>query len=388
MISKYSPTFRGRELLIASWSRRDEQRRLREQLVTLFRMRHVFVFRSARCALYALLRSVGQQGTVVLPAYNCIAVPEAVVWAGWRPVFADIAPGDVNMTSETLAACLRDDACAVVLTHQFGLPADVEPIMELCRKRGLFVVEDAAAALGARYCGRLVGTFGDASIVSFHFTKVVNAGCAGVLVTNNDIVAERVESLCCNGKTITMSITDFFKATAWWLAMRPYCYPVLRSLYDILHNEPFYEVVVPNPKPPTDWFRSCSGFTARLASTQMACLESNVAARQHIADIYREELSKHDDTIRICPVPDDAEPAWTQFPILVEKKEACYRFLLEHGVDLSWTFRYSCAASYGVHNTPNSERAARTVLGLPTYPGLKPIEARRICALLRLFVRN
>jgi dTDP-4-amino-4,6-dideoxygalactose transaminase len=315
-------------------------------------------------------------------------VPEAVTWAGWRPVFADIAPGTVNMTSETLAACVQEDAQAVILTHQFGLPTVVEPIVGLCRRLGLFVIEDAAAALGASYRGRPVGTFGDASVISFHLTKVANAGHAGVLLTNNDLVAERVQSLWSPGESMAKGAADFCKAAAWWVAMQPHCYPVLRRLRRILYEDPLYEVVVPNLKPPTDSFISCSRFVSQLASTQVARLASIVAARRGAARIYVERLSGHGNGIRVCPVPDGAEPAWTQFPVFVERKEECYRFFLEHGVDLSWTFRYSCAASYGTSRAPNSERAARTLLGLPTYPGLAPEEARRICDLFHMFLLN
>jgi dTDP-4-amino-4,6-dideoxygalactose transaminase len=292
------------------------------------------------------------------------------------------------MTSETLAQCLREDVQAVILTHQFGLPAVVEPIVELCRQLGLFVIEDAAAALGATYRGRPVGTFGDASVISFHLTKVVNAGHAGVLLTNNDMVAERVQSLWSSGKSMAKGAVDFCRAAAWWVAMHPHCYPVLRRLRRILREDPLYEVVVPNCKPPTNSFGSCSRLVAQLASTQVACLVSIVSARRRVARIYAERLSGNDNGVRVCPVPDGAEPAWTQFPVFVENKEECYRFFLEHGIDLSWTFRYSCAASYGMCRAPNSERAARTLLGLPTYPGLAPEKAHHICDLFRVFLQN
>ena len=386
MVGKYLPTFSARDALASIWPAGGGEEELRKTLAALYGVQHVFLFRSARTALTALLSALGPKGVVVLPAYNCIAVPEAVAWAGWRTVLADIALGDVNMTHETLAQALPDEARAVILTHQFGLPPMIEPLVDLCRRRGLFIVEDAAPAVGARYRGQLTGRFGDAAVISFDLTKVLNAGHGGALLTNNDAVAGKVASRQAGARS-SGSFLDFAKASAWWMATRPCAYGALRKARSLLRKDELYEVAVPNEQPPTDIFQSCSGYVARLAGRQIAALEANVAARQALARIYAGELGGV-SRVTMPSVPEGAEPAWIQFPIFVEKKAACYDYLLKHGVDLNWTFRYSCGASYNVPHVPNAERAARTVLGLPTYPGLLAAEARRICDLLRRFFQG
>lgn len=384
MIGKYLPTYSYADSLGCLWPGQDGVPKLQYQLAALLKARHVFVFRSARNALYALLRALGDTGTVVVPAYNCIAVPEAVGWAGWQPVFADTLPGDVNMTRETLEACLPKDVHAVLLTHQFGIPPPIEPIFDLCQQRRLFVIEDAAAALGAKYRGRSVGSFGDATIISFHLTKVVNAGRCGALLINNDSLAQQVASQYQQHRSRVQGLVDFAIATAWSTAMQPLPYAVLRRLRGMIRTDPLYEVVVPNRRPPPDSFACSSGFAAHLASIQIDRLRANVAARQALASLYASELAGIPG-IRLCTIPEGAEPAWIQFPIFVEQKEACYRFLLRSGVDLNWTFRYSCGESYCIQTAPNAAKAARTLLGLPTYPGLSPTAAQRICVLLRRF---
>ena len=162
---------------------------------------------------------------------------------------------------------------------------------------------------------------------------------------------------------------------------------MLRKARSLLRKDELYELAMPNEQPPTDIFQSCSGFVARLAGCQMDALKANVAARQALARVYASKLSGLSG-VTMPSVPEGAEPAWIQFPIFVKNKAACYDFLLEHGVDLNWTFRYSCGVSYNCPNVPNAERAARTVLGLPTYPGLPEAGARRICDLLRRFFQG
>jgi dTDP-4-amino-4,6-dideoxygalactose transaminase len=218
-------------------------------------------------------------------------------------------------------------------------------------------------------------------------TKVMNAGAGGALLTNDGRIAREVARRQPQPPGFAASARDFINALAWWSATRPGCYGALRTLRGLFRRDSIYSVVAPNPCLRQGGSQPCSSYVARLVGRQLQSLEANVAARQAVARVYAEELADV-ACVTFAPVVDGAEPAWIQFPIFVEDKEACYRYLLSRGVDLNWTFRYSCGVSYGVHHAPNSERAARTVLGLPTFPGLPFIEARRICQLLRDFARN
>lgn len=384
MIGKYHPSFTLVDLVRAASSTSGGCSRLGSRLAAVHAVRHVFLFRSAREAIQAVLRALGYTGSAVVPAYNCIAVPEAVQAAGWRPVFADVAAGDVNMDCASLAAAIEPDTKVVVLTHQFGIPPDVDDQLDLCRRRRLFVLEDAAAALGARYKGRLAGTFGDVAVVSFHLTKIVNAGRAGAAMTNNDELAARIEALCNQAPGRLSSLRDLFTALVWWCATRPLAYTVLRRLWQALWRDRLHQVVRPDPRPRPNRFPMCSGFAASLAELQLRNLNANVAARERLAQIYSAALSGRPG-IRTCPAPAGSTPSWMQFPVCVERKEECYQYLLRHGVDLSWTFRYCCGESYGTGGLEHSRRAAGELLGLPTYPGLKSQHARRASSVLLSF---
>jgi dTDP-4-amino-4,6-dideoxygalactose transaminase len=109
-----------------------------------------------------------------------------------------------------------------------------------------------------------------------------------------------------------------------------------------------------------------------------------VEQRRRLAQIYIEELSAHPDIT--VPTISDSSPTWIQFPIMVKDKADFYHYMQRNGIDLSWTYRYSCAESYGLAGQfPNTQIAAKTVLGLPTYPSLSEHSARYIASVAKQY---
>lgn len=107
------------------------------------------------------------------------------------PVFADAAPGTVNVSAETIAPLITDRTRAILTVHKTGLLCDMDPIVALARKHDLFVIEDVCQAVFGRYKGRIAGTLGDAAGFSFDSEKTMGSDVGGCLVTNDDAVAER-----------------------------------------------------------------------------------------------------------------------------------------------------------------------------------------------------
>ena len=197
MIPRYDPTYTYTDLLRSYQHARlkDSPARLREQLAKIVGVKHVFLLESARVGLYLLLQAYGRPGEVVLPAYNCIVVPEAITFAGYRPVFADIDYATLNMSLDTLKARISGRTRVVMATHLFGIPCPVDELVEFCQAQHLLLVEDAAPALGARFNDCMSGLFGDAAILSFQSSKVVAAESGGALLTNRDDLAEKINQL-------------------------------------------------------------------------------------------------------------------------------------------------------------------------------------------------
>lgn len=123
---------------------------------------------------------------VIVPAFTWVATANVVEAAGARPVFCDIDLSTFNIDTNQIASLLTPRTVGIIPVHLFGLCADLEPILELARKHGLWVIEDAACALGARYQDRSAGTFGDFGCFSFHPRKSITTGEGGMITTGRD----------------------------------------------------------------------------------------------------------------------------------------------------------------------------------------------------------
>jgi dTDP-4-amino-4,6-dideoxygalactose transaminase len=150
--------------------------------------RHAVALMNGTVALDVALRAlgIGTGDEVVVTPRTFIASASCVVNAGARPVFADIGCEDGNISAETIQAVLTERTRAIIVVHLGGYPADMDPIMDLARSRGIKVIEDCAQAHGARYKGRSVGSIGDIGAWSFCQDKIMTTGGEGGMVTTND----------------------------------------------------------------------------------------------------------------------------------------------------------------------------------------------------------
>jgi perosamine synthetase len=138
---------------------------------------------SGTAALQVALRSlaVGPGIDVIVPALTFVACPNAVLYCGGNPVFADCDPITRNLTPESIEAAITRQTCGVLFVHLFGLPAPIQAIQRFCHEKGLWLLEDCAHAFGARAEGQSVGAFGDAAVFSFYGNKVISTGEGGMV---------------------------------------------------------------------------------------------------------------------------------------------------------------------------------------------------------------
>lgn len=144
-------------------------------------------------ALAAL--EVGPGDEVIVPDLTFAATANAVLYCGATPVFVDVSPDDWGLDVEAVVRAITRRTRGILAVHLYGQPCRLEPLLEVCRHHGLFLVEDAAEALGAQYHGRPVGSFGDVSCFSFYANKVVTTGEGGACVTARADLYERMARL-------------------------------------------------------------------------------------------------------------------------------------------------------------------------------------------------
>ena len=135
---------------------------------------------------------IGPGDEVLVPAQTHVAMAHAVEACGAKPVFVDAEPATGNVDLDLLESLITDATRAISVVHYLGLPVDMERVLAIARKRDLFVVEDCAIALGARFDGTHVGLHGDIGCFSFYPVKHICTGEGGMVITTRDDVAEKV----------------------------------------------------------------------------------------------------------------------------------------------------------------------------------------------------
>jgi perosamine synthetase len=149
------------------------------------------------CALEAALVAieVGAGDEVILPTFTIISCANAIIKAGASPVLVDCNADTFNMTASLIEAKITSKTKAILVVHTYGLPCDMDAILELAKKYNLKVIEDSAEMLGQEYKNKRCGSFGDISILSFYANKIVTTGEGGMILTNDLKLAERCRSL-------------------------------------------------------------------------------------------------------------------------------------------------------------------------------------------------
>lgn len=144
-------------------------------------------------ALLAL--GVGPGDEVIVPTLTYVATANAVTYCGAKPVFVDVDPDTWNIDAGQIEGRITPCTRGMIVVHLFGHPADMDPILELAARHGLFVLEDAAEAHGAEYKGRRVGSLGHAATFSFYGNKIITTGEGGMITTDDEALARRMRQI-------------------------------------------------------------------------------------------------------------------------------------------------------------------------------------------------
>jgi perosamine synthetase len=148
-------------------------------------------------AMYALGLGAGDE--VIVPSLSFIASANAPLYVGATPVFADVDVTTQNITAESVAAVVTERTRAVMVVHQIGMPADLDPLRALCAERDLLLIEDAACAVGSTYQGSPIGADPGLAVFSFHPRKLLTTGEGGMITTPDAEFAERMRRLRAHG---------------------------------------------------------------------------------------------------------------------------------------------------------------------------------------------
>jgi len=152
---------------------------------------------SGTTALHLALAALGIKNgdEVIIPTFTMIATANAVTFTGAKPVLVDSEPSYWNIDTSKIEEKITKKTKAIMVVHTYGHSVDMDPVIDIAEDHGLYVIEDAAEAHGAEYKGKRIGALGDVGCFSFYANKIITTGEGGMVVTNNEEVAEMAKTL-------------------------------------------------------------------------------------------------------------------------------------------------------------------------------------------------
>jgi len=168
---------------------------------------HAVTTSNGTTALHLILQAsgIGPGDEVIVPTLTYVACANTVIYVGADPVFVDCGPVYWNLTAEGVKEAITPRTRAVMAVHLYGSPVDMGPIRELCRSRGLLLIEDAAEALGSEYRGVKAGNLGDVAAFSFFGNKTITTGEGGMVTTDDGDLADRIRRFKNQGQSASRS---------------------------------------------------------------------------------------------------------------------------------------------------------------------------------------
>jgi len=169
--------------------------KLENFMTNLFKVKHVLLTTSCTHALEMALMTLGikEKDEVILPSFSFVSMANAIVRIKARPVFVDIEDEYLNIDPEKVKEAVTKKTKAVICVHYAGMSCQMKKVMDIGRKNNLYVIEDAAQAVGSKYKDRFLGTIGDIGCFSFHGTKNFTCGEGGAFLTNNKRISKKAE---------------------------------------------------------------------------------------------------------------------------------------------------------------------------------------------------
>jgi len=345
--------------------------------------------RAGMTLLLRALRRLAPAGRdeVVIPSYTCYSVAASVVKAGLRPRLADIDPATFDIAPSALASLDTSRTLALVATNLYGYPSDMPALERWSRQRGVFLIDDAAQALGASIGGRASGTWGDAGLYSLDKGKNVAAIDGGILVTNSDEVAAALDRELSDlpAPGASTSAGHVAKALVYFALLRPWLYAVPARIPQLGLGRTVFTTDYP--------LAQADPVLLSLGAVMFARLDEFTAARRARAEALITALRGVGGATFVAPAA-GASPAWLRLPVLLPdatRKQDAIRALVAAGIGATGSYPDCLAdvpevrAHLADPDAPvdGGRAVARRIVTLPTHPFVAQSDLTRIVDILQ-----
>lgn len=385
VISVYRPFFNWAELLavLRPGVGRDE---FEAAVATHTGARYGLAFSYGRSGVVALLKALGlEQAEVIIPAYTCSVISEAVVTSGNIPVFVDIDLTDYNMDVSALKAALTPHTRAIVATHMHGYLADIAAIRREIGDERILIIEDSALALRpAQPHAPEMG--GDVTLFSFGRGKQLYTITGGVMTTDSTMLYEKMKTyrdMQMNHLSGSAQKRRAFQLLTAYLALSATLESGLSRVKNLGPVKQARDAVgLVRTVMPRDYAAIFADFQGRLGLAQLHKLGNVLEQQKNIAEFYSRELQ---DVPGLTPAPLIPGATYSRYSIRIERRDEIgfTRQMRAQGVEVGRNFDYAlpCLPPYQTYARscyPRAEQAAAEIINLPSYAGLQRREARYI----------
>jgi perosamine synthetase len=374
----------------------DAPEMLRRAICERFGVRHSILSSTGRAGLTLLLRALGRlaprdRDEVIVPSYTCFSVAASVVKAGLHPRIVDVDPATLDYDKHALAAADFSRVLAIIATNLYGLPNDLPALSALARLHRIFLIDDAAQAMGAVVGGRPSGSWGDAGLFSLDKGKNVCAVDGGIVVTSSQEIAsaldEEIRHLPSPGAQ--QAAADVMKALAYSLMLRPSLYWIPNRVPQLGLGKTVFTTDFRLQQP----VRALSG----LALVMIQHLDEFTAARTRNASSLLERLRQIRGVQTIVPLP-AAVPVYLRLPILVrdgDTRRGVIAALRAAGIGASGSYPSSLAevpelrrGTASIGPVPGGHSVADRIVTLPTHAFVSPADIERTIDVLNATLRH
>jgi len=311
-------------------------------------VKHSYSFTNGHLALEAAIYSLGLTGEVITTPFTFISTTQAIVRNGLTPVFCDIDPKTFTIDVNKIEALITEKTSAIIPVHVYGSVCDVEAIDRIAKKHNLKVIYDAAHAFGNRVNGKGIGEYGDASMFSFHATKVFNTIEGGCVVYSDDELTEK------------------------------------------LHMHQYYGMLNAEECPTIGCNAKMTEFQAAMGICNLRYIDSEIEKRKKAVKRYIERLSGVDGIIT-WKEQEGVQHNYAYFPVLFDEEklglsrdEIAQKLADENIFARKYfyplTSEFTCFnGKFEIRETPVAKKFSRQVLTLPLYADLTVEDVDRIC---------
>ena len=319
--------------------------------------RYAVATTSCTTALHAALSvsNIGPGDEVILPSLSFIATANSVLYCGAKPVFVDVDPETCNIDAAKIENAVTTKTRAIMPVHQMGMPADLDSIKAIAKKKNLLIIEDAACAIGSEYHNKKIGGHGNIACFSLHPRKVITTGEGGMITTDDPEIAARLRRFRHHG----MSVSDIERHTADRIIIEKY--------------------------PEIGYNYRMTDIQAAIGIVQLKKLPAIISRRRELGEVYDNSLSciPH---VRVPRVPGYAFHNFQSYWIEIlgsspVSRDELMQKLLDKGIATRrgiMAIHMEKCYNGRIASVPATERITRNTLLLPIYPSMTEKEVQYV----------